>query len=45
MAGLGNDELRKLFELYEERLINLDANYLSKFIEMKKKDIWIWGVI
>ena len=39
MAGLNDDELKKLFELYEERLINLDANYLPKFIEMKNKVI------
>lgn len=37
MAGLGDDELRKLSDLYEDRLINLKANYLPRFIEMKNK--------
>ncbi|TCC99681.1 hypothetical protein [Pedobacter hiemivivus] len=39
MAGLSDDELRKLFELYENQLIKLNANYLPKFIEMKNKVI------
>lgn len=39
MVGLSDGELRKLSDLYEDRLINLNANYLSKFIEMKNKVI------
>lgn len=39
MAGLSDDELKKLSDLYEDWLINLNANYLPEFIEMKNKVI------
>lgn len=39
-AGLSNDELKELADLYENRLIKINASYLPKFLAMKNKIIW-----